>query len=252
MMVALENEVLRNSKPSLDHSFLSPDKLFSSNTSVDRPLLRVRAGLVDVNEAGGHMRGNQALKSDLLDYNMDSVAEAKARLQKLQEEADTLEEAYRAYQQRAVNSTIPPLFPTRPLPSMAHPLHHTINKNIPQAHLPHKTRSSHTSESLQPATTSFSRIYPTMSTVQPGQTRVTSEALNDIQTTVFNDYSAHILAKPLQQSVQSPLEGSSSPPRELSPEFHCGPVVTLQRELSKGTVSLYFSSLSPYIWSQQI
>lgn len=237
MMAALENEILRNYKPSLDHSFLSPDKLVSSATSVtDRTLLRVRAGFVEVGEGGVPMREKQALRGDLPDYNMDPVAEAKARLQELQEEAETLEEAYRAYQQRAVHSTIPLTFPTRPLPSSTHPLHHTIKKKVSHTHFPHKPKSSHVAEPLQPAATFSSALYDTAATVQTGQPRVTLEDLTELQTAVFNGYSAQILPEPLQQSVQPPQEGSSSPPRQSSPKLHVAPRVDLQKELSKGTV----------------
>ncbi|XP_011607383.2 centriole and centriolar satellite protein ofd1 isoform X1 [Takifugu rubripes] len=231
---ALENEVLRTSKPSLDHSFLSPDKLVFSAPSVDRTLLRGRAGFVDV-EGGVPMRANQVWGSDLLDCDIDSVAEAKPWLQELQEEAETLEEAYGAYQQRAVHTTIPLIFPTRPHPSTAHPLHHTIKKNISQTRLSQKPKSSCVSESFQPATISSSALYDTMITVQTGQPRVTSEDLNELQTTVFNDYSTHRVPKSLQQTVQQPQEGSSSPPRQSSPKLHFGPRVD-QEELSKGVV----------------
>lgn len=248
-MAALENEVLRNSKPSFDQSFLSIDKLLSSSahTSVDGDLRRVRAGFADVGKAGGPIQENPALQSDLLDYNMDSVAEAKARLQELQEGVETLEDAYRAYQQRAVQSTVPLTFPTPvlslPRPSMAHPSHHTSNKNFSQTHLLPKTKPSETSEPLQPAATLTSEPYDTMYTVQTGQPRVTSEELNKLQPTVFNDYSAHISCKPLQKSVQHPQEGSSSPSTQLSPKLHFGSRVNLHRDLSEGTVQTYCLAL---------
>lgn len=241
-MAALENEVLRNSKPSLDHSFLSPDKLGFSAPSVDRTLLRGRAGFVDVGEGGVPMRVNQVRGNDLPDYGIDLVAEAKPWLQELQEEAKTLEEAYGAYQQRAVHSTSPLIFPTRPHPSTAHPLHHNIKKHISQTRLSQKPKSSCVSESFQPATSSPSPLYDTMITVQTGQPRVTSEDLNELQTTVFDDYSTHTVPKSLQQMVQQPQEGSSSPPRQLSPKLHFGPRVDLPEELSKGTVYTWLSS----------
>lgn len=235
-MAALENEVLRNSKPSLDHSFLSPDKLVFSAPSVDRTLLRGRAGFVDVGKGGVPMRASQVRTLDLLDYDIDLVTESKPWLQELQEEAETLEEAYGAYQQRAVHSTIPLIFPTRPHPSTAHPLHHTIKKNISQTRLSQKPKSSCVSESFQPATSSSSALYDTVITVQTGQPRVASEDLNELQTTVFNDCSAHMVPNSLQQTVQHPREGSSSPPRQLSPKLHFDPRVDQQKELSKGTV----------------
>lgn len=246
-MAALENEILRNSKPSLDHSFLSPDKLVSSAPSVtDRTLLRVRAGFVEVGEGGVPVREKQALRGDLPDYNMDSVAEAKARLQELQEEAETLEEAYRAYQQRAVHSTIPLTFPTRTLPSSTHSLHHTIKKNVSHTHFPHKPKSSPVAEPLQPATTFSSALYDTATTVQTGQPRVTLEDLTELHTAVFNGCSAQILPEPLQQSVHPPQEGSSSPPGRSSPKLNVDPGVDLQKELSKGTFLMRLISQSKY------
>lgn len=237
MMAALENEMLRNSKPSLHHSFLSPHELSPSDAFVDRALLRVRAGFAEVGEGARLVRENQAPQSDLLDYNMDSVAEAKARLQQLQEEAEVIEEAYRAYQQRAVHSTIPPALPPRPLPSTAHPLHHSVNKNLPQTYFPCKTKSSHTSESLQPNKTFSSALhYHTRTTAQPGQPRATSDHINELQTTVFNDYSNRTLHNPLQQSVQRPQGGSSSPSRQMSHKLPLDPRVNLQRELPHGIV----------------
>lgn len=237
-MAALENEVLRNSKPSFDQPFLSPDKLVPPfvRTSVDRDLLRVKAHFVDIGKDDGPIQENPALRSDLLDYNKDSVAEAKARLQELQEGAETLEDAYRAYQQRAAHSTIPLTFSPRPRPSMAYRLHHTINKNFKEPHLLHKTKPWGTPEPPQPAAALSSESYDTMYTVQTGQPTVTSEELNELQSTVFNDYSAHILRKPLQQSVPRPQEGSSSPSRQLSHKLHFDPRVDLQRDLSEGTV----------------
>lgn len=238
MMAALENEVLRNLKPSFGQSFLSPEKLVSSSvhTSVDRSLPRVRAGFADSGEGDGSTQDNPALRSDLLDYNMDSVAEAKARLQELQKGAETLEAAYRDYQQRAVHSTISLTLPTRPHPSMAHPLRHTTNTIFSQTHSLYKTKPTETSKSLQPAATLSLDPNSTMYTAQTGQPRVASEELKKQQTRVLNDYSALLLSKPLQQSVPRPQEGSGSPSRQLSHELHFDPRVNLQRDLSGGTV----------------
>lgn len=238
MMAALENEVLRNSKPLFDEPFLSPDKLVSPfvHTSVDRDPLRVRAHFVDIGEEDGPVQESPALRSDLLAYNMDSVAEAKARLQELQEGAETLEDAYRAYQQRAVHSTIPLTFSTRPSPSMAHRLHRAMNKNFSETHLLHKTKPADKPGPSQPTAALSSEPYDTMYTVRTGQPTVTSEELNKLQSTVFNDYSAHMSQKPLQQSVPHPQEGSISPSRQLSHKLHFDPRVNPQRNLSEGIV----------------
>lgn len=236
-MAALENEVLRNFKPSFDQSFLSPEKLVSSSvhTSVDRNLLTVGGGFANGGEGDGPIQDSPALRSDLLDFNMDSVAEAKARLQELQKGAETLEDAYRDYQQRAVHSTISLTFPTRPRPSVAHPFH-TINKNSSQTHSLHQAKPPETSKSLQPAATLSLDPNDIMYTVQTGQPRVTSEELKKPQARVFDDYSALLLSKPPQQSAPRPQEGSSSPSRQLSLKLPFDPRVNLQRDLSEGTV----------------
>uniref|UniRef100_A0A673ASE6 Uncharacterized protein n=1 Tax=Sphaeramia orbicularis TaxID=375764 RepID=A0A673ASE6_9TELE len=55
----------------------------------------------------------------------ESFLISEARIQELQREAETLEEAYRTYQQRAVISTISHMLLPRPLsPQLAHPSHH--------------------------------------------------------------------------------------------------------------------------------
>ncbi|XP_029981256.1 centriole and centriolar satellite protein ofd1 isoform X2 [Sphaeramia orbicularis] len=124
---ALENEVLRNPKPSLvDRSVLelSADKLVPPDIYVDRAVLNSRVGY-GVCEPGSPSQGHKFHWSDSPDSDMELVAEAKARIQELQREAETLEEAYRTYQQRAVISTISHMLLPRPLsPQLAHPSHH--------------------------------------------------------------------------------------------------------------------------------
>ncbi|KAM9709867.1 centriole and centriolar satellite protein ofd1 isoform 1-T1 [Menidia menidia] len=115
---ALENEVLRNPKPSLvDRSVLelSANKLVPPDIYVDRALFRPTVDYVDHCEAGGPAQGHKSAWSDSPDSDMELVVEAKARIQELQREAECLEEAYRSYQQRAANSTVSHTLPPRPL-----------------------------------------------------------------------------------------------------------------------------------------
>lgn len=115
---ALENEVLRNPKPSLvDRSVLdfSADKLVPPDIYVDRAVLRASAGYDNVSEAAGAFRRPKSPVIDPPDSNTEVVAAAKARILELQMEADALEDAYRNYQQRAARSTISNMLPPRPL-----------------------------------------------------------------------------------------------------------------------------------------
>ncbi|XP_055016255.1 centriole and centriolar satellite protein ofd1-like [Boleophthalmus pectinirostris] len=112
---ALENEVLRNPKPSLvDRSILEicSDHLVPPDIYVDRTVLKNTAHY-DLSKADGSLQGDtwaNAFESD-----MDLIADAKARMLELQREAETIEEAYRNYQQRAVVSNISHMLIRRPL-----------------------------------------------------------------------------------------------------------------------------------------
>ncbi|CAL1582208.1 unnamed protein product [Knipowitschia caucasica] len=103
---ALENEVLRNPKPSLvDRSILESctDNLVPPDIYVDRTVLKAGPSY-DLSKADGSLHKHSW--ADTLDSDMDIIADAKARMQELQREAETIEEAYRNYQQRAVVSNI--------------------------------------------------------------------------------------------------------------------------------------------------
>ncbi|KAM9804972.1 centriole and centriolar satellite protein ofd1 [Neosynchiropus ocellatus] len=110
---ALENEVLRNPKPSLvDRSVLelSPDRLVPPDAFVERGLLRSRTGHDDVCKAGGL----QPSRKDSPDCDKKLVAEAKAQILELWKEAETLQEAFRNYQQMAAQPSTSQLSPSRP------------------------------------------------------------------------------------------------------------------------------------------
>ncbi|XP_039673299.1 oral-facial-digital syndrome 1 protein homolog isoform X1 [Perca fluviatilis] len=228
---ALENEVLRNPKPSLvDRSILelNADKLVPPDIYVDRALLRARVGYDDVCEAGGPMRGHKSPWNDSPDSDMELVAEAKARIQELQEEAETLEEAYRNYQQRAVRSTISHMLPPRPLsPQQAHPSHRPdspLRKQVSHhshTHSPLKSKVSHRPPSPQTTRTPSYAPYDTRNTVPPSQPRVTFlEDHSQPQSTAFTDHSLHLVTESLFIRDGHPQDASSPPPRRLSSTSH--------------------------------
>uniref|UniRef100_A0A3B3ZNB6 OFD1 centriole and centriolar satellite protein n=1 Tax=Periophthalmus magnuspinnatus TaxID=409849 RepID=A0A3B3ZNB6_9GOBI len=115
LMAALENEVLRNPKPSLvDRSILEicSDHLVPPDIYVDRTVLKTTAHY-DLSKADGSLQGHTW--GNTLESDMDLIADAKARMLELQREAETIEEAYRNYQQRAVVSNISDMLIPRPL-----------------------------------------------------------------------------------------------------------------------------------------
>ncbi|KAM9347163.1 centriole and centriolar satellite protein ofd1 [Symphorus nematophorus] len=242
---ALENEVLRNPKPSLvDRSVLelSADKLVPPDIYMDRAVLRARVGYDDVCEAGGPSRGHKLPWIDSPDSGMELVAEAKARFQELQKEAETLEEAYRNYQQRAVRSTISHMLPSRALsPQGAHPSHRPdspLRKQVShrRSHN-HKSKVSHRPLSPPTTTTPSSAAYDTRNTLPPAQSRVTfSEDPNQPQPTVFTDHSLHSLTEPLFLRDGHAQNGSSSTSRRLSSTPHSSSRKKLQRVISEEAV----------------
>ncbi|XP_074515244.1 centriole and centriolar satellite protein ofd1 isoform X1 [Sebastes fasciatus] len=239
---ALENEVLRNPKPSLvDRSILelSADKLVPPDIYVDRALLRAVVGYDDVCEAGGPARGHKSPWSDTPDPDMELVAVAKARIQELQEEAETLEEAYRNYQQRAVLSTVSHMLPPRPLsPQRAHPSHRPdspLRKQVSHRSHTHSPYKSHRPLSPQTTRTLSSAPYDTRNTAPPpAQPRVTfSEDNNQPQSTVFTDHSLHSLTESLFLRDGHPQDASSPPSRRLSSTPRSSSRKKLQREIAE-------------------
>lgn len=247
-MAALENEVLRNPKPSLvDRSVLelSADKLVPPDIYVDRALLRARVGYDEVCDAGP-LRGHKSPWSDPPDSDLELVAEAKARIQELQKEAETLEEAYRNYQQRAVHSTISHMLPPRPLsPQQAHPSQHpesSLRKVSHHSHIqsPHKSKVSHKPLGPQTTRTPFSASCDTKNIIPPVQPRVTfSEDHNEPKSIVFTDHSIHPLAEPLFLKDETPQDESFAPSRRLSSTPHSTPRKTLQKEIREGTYKMF-------------
>lgn len=240
---ALENEVLRNPKPSLvDRSVLelSADKLVPPDIYVDRAVLRGRMGYDDVYEAGGPLRGCKSPWNEPPDSDLELVAEAKARIQELQKEAETLEEAYRNYQQRAVRSTISHMLPPRPLsPQRAHPIHQPdspLRKHV-SYHSTHKQKVSHRPLSPQTTRTPSLASHDTRNTLPPAQSRVTfSEDQNQPQTSgLFTDH-LHSVAVPLFARDGHPLDENSPPSRCQSSSLHSPSRKKLQREITEEAV----------------
>ncbi|KAM6954774.1 centriole and centriolar satellite protein ofd1 [Lycodopsis pacificus] len=242
---ALENEVLRNPKPSLvDRSVLelSADKLVPPDIYVDRALLRATVGYDDVCEAGGPLRGHTSPWRDSPDSDMEMVAEAKARIWELQKEAETLEEAYRSYHQRAVRSTVSHMLPPGPCsPQRAHPSHRPDSPLRKQAAHHSHTRSPNKSKASQRplsprSTRALSSAHYDTRTAPPAQPRVTFlEDHNQPQSTVFSDHSLHSLTENLFLRDGHPRDANSPPSRRLSSAPHPSRK-KLQREFAEGAV----------------
>ncbi|KAG7467576.1 hypothetical protein MATL_G00155220 [Megalops atlanticus] len=103
--LALENEVLRCPKPSLVDRFvldLADDKIVPPDIYIDGPVLR---NLYDLG-AEPHRHQHQWACSGSPNCNTELVAGAKARIRELEKEAESLDEAYRNYQQRALHAAV--------------------------------------------------------------------------------------------------------------------------------------------------
>ncbi|NXK96487.1 OFD1 protein, partial [Formicarius rufipectus] len=107
---ALENEVYRNPKPSLvDRSILdfTGDRVVPHDIYVDGPFLKnhVMADVLQVNAVprAGYQQQLQP-RSASPDSDLEYVAQTRARVKELAKQAEDLEEAYRNYQQRAMQN----------------------------------------------------------------------------------------------------------------------------------------------------
>ncbi|MBN3284094.1 OFD1 protein, partial [Polyodon spathula] len=117
--LALENEVFRNPKPSLvDRSVLdlTADKVVPPDIYVDGPLLRGRPASEDVlfEPVGSRSCRYSRTWTVSQDSGIELVAGAQARIKELEKEAESLEEAYRNYQHRAIKAAISSIQPARP------------------------------------------------------------------------------------------------------------------------------------------
>uniref|UniRef100_A0A669AY24 OFD1 centriole and centriolar satellite protein n=1 Tax=Oreochromis niloticus TaxID=8128 RepID=A0A669AY24_ORENI len=171
-----------------------------------------------------------------------SFLSAKARIKELQKEAETLEEAYRNYQQRAVRSTISHMLPPRPLsPQQPHPSHSPdspLRKHDPlrsHTHLANKPKISH--RPLSPQSVQ-SPSNGTRKTLPAAQSRVTfSEDHNQQQATCFVDHSLYSLTEPLF------LKNGNAPDESLTLSKHPSSTTqssfknNRQREVIEGNIS---------------
>uniref|UniRef100_A0A4W6CLX9 OFD1 centriole and centriolar satellite protein n=1 Tax=Lates calcarifer TaxID=8187 RepID=A0A4W6CLX9_LATCA len=168
-----------------------------------------------------------------------SVLALSARIQELQKEAETLEEAYRNYQQRAVLSTISHMLPPRPLsPQQPHPSHHPSSprRKHSHTHSPQKSKVSRRPLSPQATRKASSASYDTRNTLTPAQPRVTFlEAQNQPQSTVFAEHSLHSLTEHLILRDGHSQDESSAVSRHLSSMPHSSSLKKLQREIAEGT-----------------
>ncbi|KAF7215736.1 transcript variant X2 [Nothobranchius furzeri] len=201
---ALENEVLRHPKPLLvDRSVLLPH-----NTRVDRAQPRTGVGSDDVCEAGGPSRGYLPPQVDSPDSDL---AEAKARIQELQKEADRVEEAYRSNQQRAAYSTVSQMLPPKPV-SLQHWCHSQspgfpLRKQDSHVLPTHKPKSSLKTVSPQRVQTPSLVSHDAKRLFPPAHLGVTVSEDNALPLkTAFTDLMPHLLA----ESVLPRDEGSSS------------------------------------------
>ncbi|KAL4635729.1 oral-facial-digital syndrome 1 protein [Arapaima gigas] len=103
--LALENEVLRNPKPSLVNRSaldLVSDKIVLPDIYVDGPVLKSWGDRNSEHEADmlTHKPWQRRPRSSSPDSDVELLVSARARIQELEKEAEYVEEAYRNYQQR--------------------------------------------------------------------------------------------------------------------------------------------------------
>ncbi|XP_029385879.1 centriole and centriolar satellite protein ofd1 isoform X2 [Echeneis naucrates] len=189
-------------------------------------------------QQGGPLREHKSPLRSSQDSDMELVITAKARIQELTKEAETLEEAYRNYQQRAVRSTISHMLPPRPLsPQQPHPSNrptsplrkHTSHHS--HTHSPYKPKDLHRPLSSQITQPPPLISYDPRNIFAPAQPRVTfSEAHKQPESTVFPE---HSLAQSLFQRDKPHEDDSSSLSRRLSSTRHSSSRKKLQTETAE-------------------
>ncbi|XP_041940133.1 oral-facial-digital syndrome 1 protein homolog isoform X1 [Alosa sapidissima] len=224
--LALENEVLRNPKPSLvDRTVLelNADRLLPPDMYVDRDVLRAQAG-------GGVRGGGWRDRSVSPDSDLELVAGAKARIRELEKEAETLEEAYRSYQQRALHAAVSHALPQRAQSPTRHKptaLHHHYHQHAKALSLAHQrvtfasdlpaprvdVRPPVRESDLQPV--SYGRA-PLAGEVTPPQQSL-SPAPRRLSSTPVSIAKHQPRRELLEEALPVPLAGSTSPARQLSP-----------------------------------
>ncbi|KAM9341990.1 centriole and centriolar satellite protein ofd1 isoform 2-T2 [Pholidichthys leucotaenia] len=237
---ALENEVLRNPKPSLvDRSVLelSASKLVPPDVYVDRALLRGRAGYDDGCEAG-----HKSTRSDSPDSDVELVAGARARIEELQKEVEAQEAAYRNYQQRAAHTAISHMLPTATTvsPQQSHTLHRIesplFKKRSSRTRSAHKPKISHKSLPPQNAGPPSLPSFGTRNTLLPTQRLVTfSEDPGHPEGTDFFDHSLQPFNEPLLLRNGHPQDRIHPQVGRLSSLGDSSPSNELQREIAEET-----------------
>ncbi|XP_067896554.1 centriole and centriolar satellite protein ofd1 isoform X2 [Heterodontus francisci] len=137
--LALENEVYRNPKPSLvDRSAidLTADRIVPPDIYVDAGLLRRRIASEDRPFYPGSGVGANYCKyagtpCSSPDSDQDFVAGAKARIRELEKESENLEEAYRNYQNKVIQTAIQKSSETRAFSPL--PVNNILSK-VPSSH----------------------------------------------------------------------------------------------------------------------
>ncbi|XP_062390603.1 centriole and centriolar satellite protein ofd1 [Sardina pilchardus] len=206
----------------------------------------IKMQLRQAGEAGGGARGGGGWRDrggggGSPDSDLELVAGAKARIRELEQEAETLEEAYRSYQQRALHAAVSSYAlphrapsPTRHMPTALHHQHH--HQHQPYQHHPHAKALSlahqrvtfasdppalrvdarppvRESDLLQPV--SFGRG-PLAGEVTPPQ-RSLSPAPRRLSSTPVSLAKHQPRRERLEEVLPVPLAGSRSPARQLSP-----------------------------------
>ncbi|KAL2081677.1 hypothetical protein ACEWY4_023530 [Coilia grayii] len=209
--LALENEVLHNPKPSLVNRAvldLSADRLVPPDIYIDRDVLKAC-------EAAEGLRGGWRNRSTSPDSDLELVAGAKARIRELEKEAETLEEAYRNYQQRALHSAVSHMLPlsaqspTRAKPSAlppakSQPLASQRVTFAPDPLAPRPDKRAPVRESDLQAVSS-----PPQRSISPPARRLSSTPVSISKTQTRREA--------VEEGLPVPLACSSSPERQLSP-----------------------------------
>lgn len=174
-------------------------------------------------------------RSSSPDSDTELVAGAKARIRELEKEAETLEEAYRNYQQRAVHATVSHMLPPRcllPQRAPVSPRPHSTQRQ----HISHQRPRSPQRQQVPPDPCPHSPQHPQVShrplspQRQPPPQRARAPTSPQPRVTFAEDQSQDQYPGPGSgrdfQSLdfsearfsgdRRPQEGSSSPPRRLS------------------------------------
>ncbi|KAL0985575.1 hypothetical protein UPYG_G00158790 [Umbra pygmaea] len=234
--LALENEVLRNPKPSLvDRSVLdlSTDKTLPPDIYVDRgkPRDSRHGGVCEAGAMPSRGRRTHWGRSSSPDSDAELVAGAKARISELEKEAEALEEAYRSYQQRALHSTVAHLLPAPPLPAQRAPAaprpqspqRGPFNPQLPRS--PRKQQNSQTppSHRQQPPTRrsrspASPHARPTSPTSPHARVTFSDDQVRPQRPGPRNgrDFDTMDFNEARFSGDHSPPAGSSPPPRRLS------------------------------------